>query len=163
MFGLKKKKTTKFEVVAPINGECIPLDKVPDQVFSTKMMGDGFAVIPEENAHQVVAPITGTVVALPDSKHAVGIAADIQGIQVLVHIGLDTVKLQGTGFTPQVKIDQKITAGTPIVAFDPKVMQDAGLNMTTMVIFTDGYKESIDIGSKAMTQVTAGQAILKQA
>lgn len=163
MFGLKKKKATKFEVVAPITGECIPLTKVPDQVFSTKMMGDGFAVIPADDANQVVAPIAGTVVALPDSKHAVGIAADIQGIQVLVHIGLDTVKLQGQGFTTQVKMDQKVEAGTPIVVFDSEVMKAADLNMTTMVIFTDGYKDSIDIGSKAMTNVTAGQAILKQA
>ncbi|KRN28790.1 pts, eiia [Lactobacillus selangorensis] len=164
MFGFKKKqKPAAFVVVAPITGEAIPLDEVNDKVFSTKMMGDGFAVKPADGATQVVAPISGTIVALPSSQHAVGIKANVHGISVLVHIGLDTVQLKGKGFTPHVAIDQEVTAGDPVIDFDPQVMADAGLEMTTMVIFTDGYQDAIDIGSKKHTAVTAGQPILKQA
>ena len=71
MFGIKRKKVDVFEVVTPIEGICIPITAVMDEVFAKKMMGDGFAIRPSEDTNQVVAPISGKIVALPESKHAI--------------------------------------------------------------------------------------------
>ena len=163
MFGIKRKKVDVFEVVTPIEGICIPMTAVADDVFAKKMIGDGFAIKPSKDANQVVAPIRGKVVALPDSKHAVGIMDETHGVSVLVHIGLNTVNLNGKGFTTQVNLNQEVTAGTPLVTIDRKVMATAGLDMTTMVIFTDGYTGEVPLGGKLNQRLTAGTPVLKQA
>jgi PTS system glucose-specific IIA component len=162
MFNKKKKK---FEVVSPISGECIPIDQVNDEVFSKKMMGDGFAIKPNGKTNEIVAPIDGTVVALPDSKHAVGIKSTLNNIDILVHIGLDTVALQGKGFTSEVKLNERVNEGDPLIKVDFNKMKKSNIDMTTIVIFTDGYKnkKSIDIGSKKNKIVKSAQPILKQA
>ena len=98
MFNFFKKE--EFKIVAPVSGELIPLSQVPDQVFSTKMMGDGFAVIPGSN--RVVAPLSGSLETVFPTGHAVGIKTK-DGIECIVHIGLDTVELNGEGFNVLVK------------------------------------------------------------
>lgn len=163
MFGIKKKPASNFEVLAPITGKCIPLASVQDNVFAKKMMGEGFAIIPDKQANQVVSPITGEIVLLPESKHAIGIKSEIYDLSVMVHIGLNTVELNGSGFTPQVKLNQKVNAGDPIMQFDIKTMKEREVDMTTMVIFTDGYEEPIELNQKVNQSVSAGTPILKQA
>ena len=133
MFGIKRKKVDVFEVVTPIEGICIPITAVMDEVFAKKMMGDGFAIRPSEDTNQVVAPISGKIVALPESKHAIGIMDETRGVSVLVHIGLDTVGLNGRGFTAHVKLNQEVKAGTLLVTLDRQTMATAGLDMTTIV------------------------------
>lgn len=163
MFNFKKQTKKKIEVVAPISGECLSIGEVKDDVFAKKMMGDGFAIKPLPESSKVVSPIDGKIVALPDSKHAIGIKSDEHDMDILVHIGLDTVSLKGRGFSPRVKLNQEVKAGQPIMDLDKNVMQKSGLDMTTMVVITDGYKKPIDIGSKKDTPVKVGQPILRQA
>ncbi|MCT4457470.1 PTS glucose transporter subunit IIA [Lactiplantibacillus paraplantarum] len=163
MFGIKRKKVDVFEVLTPIEGICIPITDVADEVFAKKMMGDGFAIRPSEAANQVVAPISGKIIALPESKHAIGIMDETRRIAVLVHIGLDTVSLNGKGFTAHVELNQEVQAGSLLVTIDRQMMATAGLDMTTMVVFTEGYTGEVPLGSKLHQQLAAATPVLKQA
>ena len=108
MFGLfKKEKSDVF--TAPVTGQLMPLDALNDGVFSEKMMGEGYAVAPEEQA--VYAPIAGTISSVFPTKHAIGITSDA-GLEVLVHMGLDTVEMNGTPF------ETKVAAGDQVKAVD---------------------------------------------
>ena len=153
MFDFLKKD--KNEVVSPITGTCIDMVKVPDKVFSSKVLGDGFAVIPTGNV--VVAPVDGEIVMIPESKHAFGMKTR-SGAEVLVHIGLDTVELNGEGFTLKAECGNKVKAGTPLITFDSEFMAGRRINMITMVIFTDGYEKEIQLDCYDST-VSAGQVL----
>ncbi|MEU1513836.1 beta-glucoside-specific PTS transporter subunit IIABC [Streptomyces sp. NPDC005811] len=116
----------------PVAGKVVPLDEVPDQVFASGAMGQGLAVVPSEG--KVYAPVSGTLVsAMP---HAFGIRTD-SGVEVLVHIGLNTVELQGRGFTPAVTQGQRVHAGDLLTDVDLQVITDAGYNPITVLIVTD--------------------------
>lgn len=155
-------KKQQFEVVAPITGECISLAEVNDEVFAKRMMGEGFAVRPAPKANLVVAPIAGEVVALPDSHHAVGIKAAHKSLEVLIHIGLNTVALAGTGFTALIKKGDKVNVGTPLIRFDEKLMAQKKIDMSTMVIFTNGYSQPLKLGTLEHSSVTAAQPLLRE-
>lgn len=152
MFGLFKKE--EFQIVAPVDGELIPLEKVQDGVFSEKVMGDGFAVIPGSN--KVVAPLSGTAESVFPTGHAVGIKTK-DGIECIVHIGLDTVNLNGEGFHPLIQQGDKVKAGQPIVDFEREVLQQKGYNLTTMVVFPSGYDQKFELGQRP---VTAGEKLV---
>lgn len=150
MFGfLKKKKKEEFNVVAPASGILTKLEDVKDPVFAEKMMGDGFAIQPNDST--IVAPISGTIISLPKTKHAIGIKTE-DGIEVLVHIGLDTVDLNGEGFTAFAQEGNEIKQGDKLVKFDPEFMKQKGIDTTVMTIFTAGYDKKVlllkDYGSK---------------
>lgn len=132
MFGLLKKKINYIK--APISGKCIDISEVNDTVFSQKMMGDGIAIQPTSNI--VVAPCNGIVTMIFPTKHAFGITLK-SGVEILVHIGIDTVNLEGVGFTCYVKKGQKITQGNKIISFDENYLNKDNLDMTTMVILTN--------------------------
>lgn len=145
MFGfLKKKKgddpaVNKNQVVAVADGKAIQMEDVNDPVFSGKMMGDGVAIVPEGTT--VVAPCAGTVTMIADTGHAFGMECD-NGLELLVHIGIDTVSLGGKGFTVVGEAGAHVEAGTPIITFDPAVMREAGLDMTIpIVVLEDSGKE----------------------
>lgn len=152
MFNLFKKE--EFKITAPVDGELIPLAEVPDQVFSQKLMGDGFAVIPD--ADTVSAPLSGTAESVFPTGHAVGIKTK-DGIECIVHIGLDTVNLNGEGFHPLVKQGDKIKAGQPMVRFDKELLEQKGYNLTTMVVFPSGFDHVFDLGRRT---VTSGERLL---
>ncbi|WP_312432153.1 PTS sugar transporter subunit IIA [Lacrimispora sp.] len=156
MFDFIKRK--KSEVVAPIEGKCIRIEEVPDKVFSSKMLGDGFAVCPSGDT--VVAPVTGEIVMVPDSMHAFGIKTD-SGVEVLVHIGLDTVSLNGEGFTLLSAKGKRVKAGEPVIRFDWKLMKEKKIDMITMLIITGGYDKTLDL-SCYNQQVSAGQILVQQ-
>ncbi|MEW1718351.1 beta-glucoside-specific PTS transporter subunit IIABC [Streptomyces sp. NPDC093109] len=124
------------EVVAtlqtPVAGKVVPLDEVPDQVFASGAMGSGLAVIPSEG--KVYAPVSGTLLSV--MPHAFGIRSDT-GVEVLVHIGLNTVELKGRGFTPAVTQGQRVHAGDLLTDVDLQVITDAGYNPITVLIVTD--------------------------
>lgn len=145
MFGLFKKE--EFKIVAPVDGMLIPLHEVPDQMFSQKLMGDGFAVIPEGKT--IVAPLSGVAESVFPTGHAVGIKTK-DGIECIVHIGLDTVELNGEGFTPLIRQGAKIKAGDPIVEIDKDLITSKGYNVTTMVVFPSGYSHEFDLGKKTV-------------
>lgn len=131
--------TTK--IFAPLSGRAIPLGEVSDPVFAKKMLGDGMAIIPANSI--VASPIMGKVTMLAETKHAIGLVTE-EGIEVLIHIGIDTVTLKGVGFKSLVSIDDSVQIGTPLVEFDPSVLKEHTLDPTTMIIVTNSKDFTID-------------------
>ena len=138
----EKNASTSFkglhaEFVAPANGEMIPIDKVEDDVFSQKMMGEGFAVVPENG--EIASPVSGTIVSVFPTKHAIGIKTD-DDIEVLLHMGIDTVDLGGEAFEIKVREGEKVKAGKVVATADLAKIQKAGKMTTMIVVFTNGDK-----------------------
>lgn len=123
------------EVYSVADGQVIELEQVKDPVFAQKMMGDGFAVEPANG--NIVSPVTGTVSSIFPTKHALGLVTD-SGLEVLVHIGLDTVSLEGKPFTVHVSEGQKVAAGDHLVTADLDAIREAGRKTSTVVVFTNG-------------------------
>ncbi|GMA69030.1 PTS beta-glucoside transporter subunit EIIBCA [Leuconostoc litchii] len=121
-------------VIAPISGTIIPLESVKDQVFASGAMGKGIAIVPNDD--KIISPIDGTVAAIYPSKHAIGLIS-YGGVEVLIHVGIDTVQLNGKYFTQLVEQGQKISVGTPLITFDREAIQEAGYDTTVMVIITN--------------------------
>lgn len=130
-------KGLQADIVAPANGELIPIDKVEDDVFSQKMMGEGFAVVPENG--EIASPIAGTIVSIFPTKHAIGIKTD-DDIEVLLHMGIDTVDLGGDAFEIKVREGEKVKAGKIVASADLATIQKAGKMTTMIVVFTNGDK-----------------------
>ncbi|MDI9893665.1 beta-glucoside-specific PTS transporter subunit IIABC [Rhodococcus sp. IEGM 1381] len=122
------------DVVSPVDGTIVTLAEVPDRVFSAGILGQGFGVIPSEGV--VRAPISGTVVTVMKTGHAYGIKS-AEGVEVLVHIGIDTVRMNGAGFTPRVARGDAVTAGDVIAEFDIAAVQQAGFDPMTLVVVTN--------------------------
>ena len=123
------------EVYSVADGQVIELDQVKDPVFAQKMMGDGFAVEPANG--EIVSPVSGTVSSIFPTKHALGLVTEA-GLEVLVHIGLDTVSLEGKPFTVRVTEGQQVAAGDLLVTADLGAIREAGRETTTVVVFTNG-------------------------
>ncbi|KRL14523.1 beta-glucoside-specific PTS transporter subunit IIABC [Schleiferilactobacillus perolens] len=121
-------------ILAPVQGTLEPLSSVADDTFAQGIMGKGAAIIPEDG--EIVAPISGKVTVLPDSKHAVGITGD-DGTELLVHVGIDTVELGGKFFTAAVKAGDHVTAGQKLLSFDLKQIKEKGYDPTVMIIVTN--------------------------
>ncbi len=122
------------EVYSVADGEVIALEQVKDPVFSQKMMGDGFAVEPANG--NIVSPVSGTVSSIFPTKHALGLVTEA-GLEVLVHIGLDTVSLEGKPFTVHVTEGQKVAVGDLLVTADLDAIREAGRDTSTIVVFTN--------------------------
>lgn len=125
----------KENFVSPMQGRIIALDQVEDQAFASKAMGDGFAV--ELSGNKVVAPYSGEIIVAFPTGHAYGMKAD-NGMELLIHIGMDTVELNGEGFTPKVKAGQRVKQGDVLVEVDTKLIQQHGKSLVSPVIFTSG-------------------------
>ncbi|MDU5337133.1 PTS transporter subunit IIBC [Enterococcus sp.] len=130
-------KGLHMEFAAPANGELIPIDRVQDEVFSQKMMGEGFAVIPENG--DIASPVSGTIVSVFPTKHAIGIKTEDE-IEVLLHMGIDTVDLGGEAFNIKVREGEKVKAGKVVAVADLAKIQEAGKMTTMIVVFTNGDK-----------------------
>lgn len=122
------------DVYAPLNGLVVPLSEVDDPIFSEGMMGKGIAIQPE--SHEVLAPMNGTVSMIAVSKHAVGITSP-EGVELLIHVGLDTVKLNGQGFDLLVSASEKVEVGQPLLKFDKEYIQSQGYDVITPVLVTN--------------------------
>ena len=123
------------EVYSVADGQVVALEQVKDPVFAQKMMGDGFAVEPANG--NIVSPVSGTVSSIFPTKHALGLVTEA-GLEVLVHIGLDTVSLEGKPFTVHVTEGQQVAAGDLLVTADLDAIREAGRETTTVVVFTNG-------------------------
>ena len=132
-------KKTNGKVYSPIEGEIIPISEVDDQVFASKMMGEGFAVLPSDGT--IKAPISGVVKMIAPTKHAIGIVAD-DGMELLLHLGIDTVDLNGEPFTLTIKEGETLQQGQVIGTIDLNQIEVKGKDATVMVIITDS-KEAI--------------------
>ncbi|ASN04712.1 N-acetylglucosamine-specific PTS transporter subunit IIBC [Virgibacillus necropolis] len=131
------------DFVMPVKGKILPIREVPDQVFSEKMMGDGFAIEPEDGTY--LSPVDGEVINVFPTKHAVGIRSDT-GLEILVHIGLDTVELKGKGFDVHVKEGDKINKGDALVTIDLAYIKANATSHISPIVFTNlGENERVSL------------------
>ena len=140
MFGFfKKKKVTEekndtLTLISAVSGKSIPLSEVPDEVFAQKMAGDGIAI--DSTGDTVVAPADGVLTLVFKTKHAFALSLD-NGLELLVHIGIETVGLNGEGFEQLVEQGTKVKAGTPIIKFDREFIKSKGLSLITPILITN--------------------------
>ncbi|MDA1475766.1 glucose-specific PTS transporter subunit IIBC [Bacillus changyiensis] len=139
--------------VSPLAGEIHPITDVPDQVFSGKMMGDGFAILPSEGT--VVSPVRGKIINVFPTKHAIGLQSD-GGREILIHFGIDTVSLKGEGFTSFVSEGDRIEPGQKLLEVDIENVKDKVPSLMTPVVFTN-LKEGESVNIKAKGTVTLAQ------
>lgn len=130
----KKKKQEEKGIIALTNGELLEITEVPDEVFSNKIMGDGFAI--KSNDGIIVSPVDGTVEMIFDTKHAVGLKAD-NGLEILIHLGVDTVNLKGEGFEVFVNAGDKVSAGDKLIKMDVDFIQKNAKSDISPIIFTN--------------------------
>ncbi len=155
MFDFLKKEG--LAMVAPVDGTCIRLEDVPDEAFASGKMGTGFAV--RSTGEEVVAPVDGEIVMIPETNHSFGIRT-AGGAEILVHIGLNTVRMLGEGFTPVASQGDMVKAGDPVIRFNKELLESRGRDLTTIVTFTSGHlkKEGLDCYGK---EVKAGEVLTK--
>ena len=130
------------EIKSPISGKVIELEKVNDPVFSSGAMGKGVAIEPLDN--KVYAPVNGTIEFIADTKHAIGLLSE-DGIEVLIHVGMDTVKMNGRGFNVKTAVNSKIKEGDLLLEFDRDIIEKEGYSLITPVVITnaDNYEDKI--------------------
>ena len=138
MFNFLKKKQKKPEVTnlkAVVDGKAVALEEVPDEIFSSKALGDGVAF--EADSSVIVAPCDCEIQAMSDGmKHAIGLKLD-NGMELLIHVGIDTVKLNGAGFKQLAKEGMKVKTGDELLKFDKKLIKENGLSDLVLMIITE--------------------------
>ena len=145
-----------MEIHAPLSGIAVPLAEVPDEVFARLMVGDGLAIDPTSS--QVLAPFAGTISQLHQARHALAITSP-EGVEVLVHVGLDTVSLKGHGFTSLVKLGDQVVAGQPLIAFEADVVGRAARSLITVVVVTN-LKDGQKLVATKARELVAGSSVL---
>ena len=148
------KETTKFEsspqaIYSPMEGQVIPLSDIKDEAFSQGLLGKGVGLIPTKG--KLYAPFTGTVVSIFPTKHAIGLVSE-SGIEVLIHVGLDTVQMEGEGFTTFVEQGAKVEKGQHILSFDIEKIKAAGFSVETPIVITnsDDFMDIITLDPKSI-------------
>ena len=154
MFGLFKAKTVK--IVAPMDGHLIDIEDVPDKVFSQKLVGEGMAIKPLSGT--VVAPISGTISRIFPTHHAFSITS-AQGLEVMVHIGLDTVELKGEGFKCLKSEGDEVGVGTPIIYVDKEYLKSQGKETITPIVISSEKKFTLE--KHAVGIVREGEVIIE--
>ncbi|MDW4403441.1 glucose-specific PTS transporter subunit IIBC [Staphylococcus saprophyticus] len=149
-------RASEVNIYAPGNGQVIPLSEVPDQVFAQKMMGDGVGFIPADG--KIVAPFDGTVKTIFPTKHVIGLESD-QGLELLIHIGIDTVKLNGEGFESFVETDDRVHKGQVLMQIDLDYITAHAPSTVTPLIITN--LEDRQLSVEDVKDVTAEQLIIK--
>lgn len=129
-----KKSTDEQVIKAPLRGRVVALTEVPDPVFAEKMMGDGVAIQPEEGT--LYSPVEGEVVQLFPTYHAIGLRT-ADGVELLLHIGLETVSMEGEGFSAHVKVGDKVKAGDPLIDFSLDLVQEKAKSTITPIVVTN--------------------------
>ena len=147
-----------MEIVSPMNGKVIALEEVEDEVFKGESLGQGVAIIPTEG--KLYAPIDGTIAMVFPTGHAIGIKT-IDGLEILMHVGMNTVELNGKGFNAKVKPGDHIVHGNLLLEFDIEAIQEAGYSVVTPIVITNSNSyheviadisgESIHVGDKLIT------------
>ncbi|MBO0451528.1 PTS sugar transporter subunit IIA [Candidatus Enterococcus murrayae] len=140
-------------VYSPAKGLVKSIDEVNDEMFSTKALGDGFAVEPDEGF--ITAPVEGTVIAIFPTKYAISLRSK-NGLEVLVHIGIDTVELNGSGFTIKVEVGEKVAFDTLLAEVDFDFLENEGKDTDVIVVFTNLGKNNLELEEG---QANRGQTI----
>ena len=147
-------------LAAPLNGTVVALEDVPDPVFSSGAVGKGAGIEPSDGASiKVVAPADGSVVVAPSSGHAYGLALD-NGLEILIHVGIDTVNLEGKGFDVKVGKGDRVKAGQTLVVVDRAVIEEAGYKLVTPVLVTN-YMNFAEVEVIADGSIKAGTDLIK--
>ncbi|NWB90600.1 phosphoenolpyruvate--protein phosphotransferase [Pseudomonas agarici] len=147
--------TSSLELLAPLSGVLMPLDRVPDSVFSSRLIGDGLCIDPTSSV--LCAPLAGVISNVQDSGHAISLT-DEHGVQVLLHIGLDTVNLAGKGFTARVRAGEQVQAGQALIEFDADYLALHARSLLTLVVLVSG--EPLTLHVPADGRVESGQTLL---
>ena len=147
--------TETLRVFAPMTGETVALEQVPDAVFSEKVLGDGLGLIPADG--KVYSPVDGEVASVAETLHAYGFSSD-DGLEVLVHVGLDTVALKGEGFTSHVKVGDRVRVGDLVAEVDLDLLKSKGINTVTPVLVCDGADDKVM--TPVVGNVKKGEAVI---
>lgn len=153
MFGFHQKQGIK--IVSPVNGSSIDICQVKDEVFAKKMIGDGIAIIPADG--NIVCPINGTVTTVIDSCHALSLKSE-EGIELIIHIGIDTVKLQGRYFMKDISEGDSVRSGDLLIHFDKAGLEASGYDSTVILIILPDDKYTIQ--KKEFGQMMAGKTTI---
>ena len=143
-------------IYSPLEGEIRVLSEIEDPVFSSEALGKGCAIEPTKG--EVVAPFDGTIEQVADTNHAVGMMGD-NGVEVLIHVGMDTVELKGKGYEPKVKVGDKVKKGQLLLKFDMAAISAAGYKLTTPVVVTN-TDDFASVEPAATGKVAQGQAVV---
>src|SRR5215203_3116138 len=146
---------TQLRILAPLSGQVWPLERVPDPVFAQKMVGDGLSIDPTDAL--LVAPCDGQVVALHAAGHAVTVRTP-DGVEVLMHVGIDTVTLKGQGFHPRVKLGDTVGTGDPLIGFDLDFLATHARSVLTQIVIANS--ERVTSWERASGLVSAGKDTL---
>lgn len=149
-------KVKKEVISSPITGKVLPLNEVEDEAFSGELLGKGIAIVPQNG--EIVAPCSGTVITLFPTKHAIGIVSD-NGAEVLIHLGLNTVQLEGKHFTAHIQAGDKVVKGQLLVSCDLEEIEKAGYSMVSPVIITN-TSDYLDIVPMAIDTVNKEEELL---
>lgn len=156
LFGGKKDVAAKeVKIYAPLSGEIVNIEDVPDVVFSEKIVGDGVAIRP--NGDTIVAPVNGTIGKIFETNHAFSIESD-EGIELFVHFGIDTVELKGEGFTRLAEEGQKVKVGEPIIKFDLALLEAKAKSVLTPVVISN--MDEITNLQKLSGEVVKGESVV---
>ncbi|MBM7558220.1 PTS sugar transporter subunit IIA [Halanaerobacter jeridensis] len=153
MFNIFSSDDQELELMAPLTGEVLALSEVPDEVFAAKTVGDGVAIKPTDN--KLVAPVDGVVKQLFPTKHAVGIETE-DGVEILVHIGINTVELDGEGFEKFVDKGDQIEVGDKLITFDLDYIEENATSIITPIVITN-INEVDSFEVTEANKVTAGE------
>ncbi|MDR3138760.1 MAG: PTS glucose transporter subunit IIA [Treponema sp.] len=134
MFSLHKEEPLTGAIYATQDGKILPIEEIPDEVFASKVLGDGICIVPSDG--RVYAPVEGVIESIADANHAFGIAAS-DGADIMIHIGVDTVELSGSGFEPKVRLEQRVKAGDLLCQVDLSLIRKAGYAIHTAVLLTN--------------------------
>lgn len=154
LFGKKDETSLNDVLVSPASGKLVALEEVPDPVFSQKMMGDGLAFDPTEGV--IVAPIDAEVVQVFPTKHAIGLKTK-NNIEILIHIGLETVSMNGEGFEVLVKQGDQVKTGQKLVTFNLDLIREKAKSTITPVIITNGEEAVEKLEKTASTSLVKGE------
>ncbi|NNU83636.1 PTS glucose transporter subunit IIA [Geobacillus sp. BMUD] len=151
-----KQQLKEETITAPLDGTIMRLEDVPDPVFAQKMMGDGLAIDPTDG--DVVAPVDGEIIQLFPTKHAIGLRSEA-GVELLIHVGIDTVSMNGEGFTAYVKTGDRVQRGERLLSVDVSLVREKAKSAITPIIITNGDAlESLE--KKAEASAAKGETVL---
>ncbi|MEJ8766684.1 PTS glucose transporter subunit IIA [Oceanobacillus sp. HCA-5259] len=151
------KQKKEENIVAPVNGKIVPLEEVPDPVFSEKMMGEGIAIIPEDG--KIYSPVDGKVIQVAETKHAIGLVTE-GGVEILIHIGLETVGLKGKGFIAKINVDDEVKAGQLLMEADLKYISEHASNTITPIVITNSAEGNQNYHFTSEKIAKAGETVI---
>ncbi|MGY4677583.1 PTS glucose transporter subunit IIA [Pasteurella sp. P03HT] len=155
LFGSKDKKAVEVEIFAPLSGEIVNIEDVPDVVFSEKIVGDGVAVRPTGN--KMVAPVDGVIGKIFETNHAFSMESK-DGVELFVHFGIDTVELKGEGFRRIAQEGQTVKRGDTVIEFDLEVLEAKAKSVLTPVVISN--MDEISSIDKKAGEVIAGESVV---